>query len=508
MPRVLIPLRGRRVPFVTLTVWLSVVALSAHAQDRTAPSDLGDILLKKGIITPEELQQAREEERQKHAADESRLDALLAKLPKWLDTISLFGDMRNRVEGFYGNNYHAETRFRLRARVGLNANVSDEVSATVRLATGDPNDPISTNQTLSNTFNRKPFNLDWAYMTIKPGKTVGLEPGWGQIVIGKFNVQLAKESELIWDDDLSPEGASETLNLVERREGFFRSFRLNALQWEVNEASTNNDSYILGGQAVLDTAVGSTATWSASFADYNFEGMNRVARTFLSPFTGKASPNNCTAAQLTLDPSSSCYAANSSQNTSLANSNSVVLSGKDSAGNQEITGYVNGYNLINFGSELDFPNPVGLGIPAGVFGDLVYNTQANSHNTGFVIGLGIGKAGKDWYHDSLKNAGDWGTSYCWEWVEKDAVVSLFSYSDFQYQQVNQFHNVSQKGSSNVTGSILRFDYMLLPNFQLTVKSHFINALDSGIATATSGKPLGLIGNSTLTRLQLDALMKF
>ena len=475
---------------------------AAWAADAPSAKDLGDILLKKGVITEEELRQAREEEKQKEAAGESRLDALRAKLPKWLDTFSLFGDMRNRVEGFYGDNYHAQTRFRFRARVGMNANVSDEISATVRLATGDPNDPISTNQTYGNTFTRKPFNLDWAYMTIKPGKTFGLEPGWGQIVMGKFNVQLSRESELVWDDDLSPEGASETLNLVESRDGFFRSFRLNALQWEINEASTNNDSYVMGGQAALDTAVGSAATWSASFGDYSFQGMNRVARTFLSPYTGNASANNCTAAQLNKDPSSTCYAPNSSQNTSLANSNSVVLSSKDSAGNQKINGYVNGYNLINFGSELDFSNPVGLGIPAGVFGDVVYNTQANSHNSGVVIGLGVGKAGKDWYHDSLKNPGDWGASYCWEWVEKDAVVSLFSYSDFQYQQLK----TSQKGSTNITGGIVRFDYMLFPNFQLTARSHFMNALDPGIATTTNGNKL--VGNPTLTRMQLDMLLKF
>ena len=92
----------------------------------------------------------------------------------------------------------------------------------------------------------------------------------------------------------------------------------------------------------------------------------------------------------------------------------------------------------------------------------------------------------------------------WEWVEKDAVVSLFSYSDFVYQQPK----TKQNGSTNVTGSIIRFDYMLFPNLQLTAKSHFINALDPGIATSTAGKPLGLIGSSTLTRLQLDAVLKF
>jgi Putative porin len=463
-------------------VWFGAVVAATMVASAVHAKDLGDILVQKGLITEEELKQAREEDKQKAAAEESLRDAILAKIPKWLDKISLFGDLRNRVEGFYGNNFHARTRYRIRGRVGLNANITDEISGTVRLATGDANDPISTNQTLSNTFTRKPFNLDWLYMTIKPGATFGLEPGWGQIVLGKFGLPVVRTSELVWDDDLAPEGATETLNLVTSREGFFRSARLSALQWEVNETSNNNDSYILGGQAAIDTAIDSTATWSASFGDYSFQGMNRVARTYLSPSSG-------------------------SFNSALANSNDVVTNANNqiiaygrcnSAG--QCTGL--GFNIINFNSELNFSNPFGLGIPVGAFGDVAYNSEADGRNTGVVIGLGIGKAGKDWYHMGLKNPGDWGASYCWEWVEKDAVVSLFSYSDFVYQQPN----TSQSGSTNVTGSIIRFDYVLFPNFQLTAKSHFINALDPSIATTSNGKPL--VGNSSLTRLQLDAVLKF
>lgn len=456
--------------------WFSAVLVASMLAGAAQAKDLGDILLKKGLITEDDLKQAREEDKQKSAAEESRRDAILAKIPKWLDSMSLFGDLRNRYEGFYANELHARNRYRLRARVGVNANVSDEISATVRLASGDANDPISTNQTLSNTFTRKPVSLDWAYMTIKPGKTFGLAPGWGQIVAGKFGINVARESELVWDDDLSPEGATETLNLVEQREGFFRSFRINALQWTLDELSADKDPWIAGGQAVLDTAVGSTATWTASFADYNFINMNKVATKFLSQFNDAAGTK-----------------ANSNFNSSLANSNDVVKNGS------QVIGYKSGFNIINFGSELNFPNPVGLGIPAGVFGELAHNTQADGRNTGVALGVGVGKAGKDWYHNGLKNPGDWGVSYTWEWVEKDAVASLFSYSDIDYIQ----NKSTQKGSTNVTASIIRFDYELFPNFQLTAKSHFINALDRSISNA----PLAA-GNPTLTRLQLDAVLKF
>lgn len=43
-------------------------------------------MLKKGLITEEDLKQAREEDKQKAAAEESRRDAIVAKIPKWLDS--------------------------------------------------------------------------------------------------------------------------------------------------------------------------------------------------------------------------------------------------------------------------------------------------------------------------------------------------------------------------------------------------------------------------------------
>jgi len=163
-----------------------------------------------------------------------------------------------------------------------------------------------------------------------------------------------------------------------------------------------------------------------------------------------------------------------------------------------ITGYKYNFNILNATSELNFANPFGIGVPAGVFGDLAYNTQAAKRNLGFYVGAGIGKAGKGWYSNSMKNHGDWGASYTFARVEKDAVVSIFTYSDMQYGQAK----VTQSGSTNVIANIVRFDYMLFPNFQLTAKAHAINALD------TSESNAALSGNPTLLRTQFDATLRF
>ncbi len=70
---------GKRVlAFVAIAVTLCSATVSRAR-------DLGDILVEKGLITPEELRQAREEDKQKVAAEESRREMIVAKLPKWLD---------------------------------------------------------------------------------------------------------------------------------------------------------------------------------------------------------------------------------------------------------------------------------------------------------------------------------------------------------------------------------------------------------------------------------------
>lgn len=450
----------------SMVAFAAALAVLAAANVSRA-KDLGDILVQKGLITPEELRQAREEEKQKAAAEESRRDAIVAKLPGWLSMIQPFGDLRIRDEGFYANELIARNRARFRARLGLNITPSDEVGATFRITSGDPNDPISSNQTFNNVFTKKSVNFDQAYLTLRPGKTFNLEPGLVTVVGGKFGVNTYRVSEMLWDDDLSPEGATETVKIVDERDGFLRGLKASAIQWYVDEVSNSVDPNVIGGQVVADTAFDDSTKLTMAFADYSFQSVNEVAQKFLEK-------------------------TSSSFNSSLANSNRV-----SKFSNGKLSGFQSGFNLVNVNGELDFTNlPVVGG--AGVFGDYVYNTLADGKNQGVAIGFGIGKNVRDWYHDSLKNPGDWGFSYTFEWVEQDAVFSPFSYSDIDYVR----QTATQKGSSNVEANIVRFDYMLLPNFQLTAKAHFINVLDRGSANVK------LDGNDTLIRTQLDATLKF
>ncbi len=185
----------------------------------------------------------------------------------------------------------------------------------------------------------------------------------------------------------------------------------------------------------------------------------------------------------------------SSFNNQLANSNALT---HDADG--KITGYRSNFNIVNGGGEVNFADVIG-GYGAGLFGDVAYNTQADSDGTGFIVGAGFGKSGHGLVPQRPEEAGATGASRTpTSGSEQDAVPSLFSYSDIDYVSSLRRRRMAAPTSQ---ASILRFDYVLLPNFQLTAKSHFINALDrSAIGReASTATP-----RSSAT--QLDAVLKF
>jgi hypothetical protein len=454
---------GGRRPMLILSTAFALLTLATAGWTK----DLGDILVQKGLITPEELRQAREEDKQKSAAEESRRDAIVAKLPGWLSMITPFGDLRIRDEGFYAKDLIGRNRFRFRARVGLNINPNDEIGATFRVASGDPNDPISANQSFQNVFTKKSVNFDQAYLTLRPGKTFNLQPGIITVLAGKFGVPNYRVSEMVWDDDLSPEGFSESVAVVDNKDSVLRGLKINGYQWIIDEVANGGDPNMVGGQVVSDWAFTDDAEMTFAFADYSYQNVDQVARKFLEK-------------------------TSSSFNSSLANSNRV-----DHFSNAKISGFKSGFNIVNPNGEFNVTNVPVVG-GAGIFGDLAYNTLADSKALGFSVGFGFGHVVRDWYHDTLKNQGDWGFSYTFEHVEQDAVFSMFSMSDLDYVQ----QNATQKGSSNQESHIIRLDYMLLPSLQLTAKAEFINVLDRASANVT------LHGNDTLLRSQLDATLRF
>src|SRR5207237_3857969 len=191
-------------------------------------------------------------------AEEAKTAAAEAKkgvgLPDWTKRTTIFGDVRARHEGFYHQPHQktqvvtARNRERLRARLGVRVAFSDELSATIRGASDDPNNPISPNEDLGGNFTRKHFNLDWAYLTFAPGASFGIRPGAASITLGKFPNPIFRVGEMVFPDDLSPEGASETFQLLDKPMGALDQVKVHGLQWTFTAISHNDEGWMFGGQ--------------------------------------------------------------------------------------------------------------------------------------------------------------------------------------------------------------------------------------------------------------------
>ncbi len=94
-----------------------------------------------------------------------------------------------------GNRYN---RLRMRARLGVTANISPNVKVGIQIATGDDNSPISTNQKLAGGFTKRDIWLDKAYIELKP-------KDWIKTTIGRFDNPFTS-TELMFDEDLRFDG--------------------------------------------------------------------------------------------------------------------------------------------------------------------------------------------------------------------------------------------------------------------------------------------------------------
>ena len=90
----------------------------------------------------------------------------------------------------------------LRARIGMNVKLYDGVAATVRLATGADNSPVSTTQLLGGGLTKKNIWLDQAFIILTPAY-------WTTLNFGRAPNPYM-HTDLVFDDNLNFDGVSAT----------------------------------------------------------------------------------------------------------------------------------------------------------------------------------------------------------------------------------------------------------------------------------------------------------
>ncbi len=114
--------------------------------------------------------------------------------------------------------------FRLKMNFGFKY-LYDDFTFSGRISTGDADHPRSAYVNLGNTFSNKAIQIDKAYIKYH-------HDGW-TAWIGKNSINLWKTNEILWDDDVKPEGIGIHKNL--HFSGFYSpGFQINAGYFFVN----------------------------------------------------------------------------------------------------------------------------------------------------------------------------------------------------------------------------------------------------------------------------------
>ncbi len=324
--------------------------------------------------------------------EKAQAEAPRAELPdaaKWVERIKFSGDFRYRHEHIDAEEVgsvrwkNGRDRDRIRARLLMEAIVNDEWDVAFRLATGERdliidegeifNDPLSSNQTLTQEFSGKDWWIDLAFFHWHPENFKGLSVYGGKI---KNPFYKPGKTELIWDGDLNPEGIGAKYAVPL---GGADTIFVNGGGFWIDEESGGADTSLWGVQTYWKHDFGNPdyILGGVSYFDYgNIRGRQDIYGTLAG-------------------------------NTPLAGA-AVPRWGSD-------------FDLIElfaeYGTEI-------RGLPIAFFGDVVQNQSADtSRDTGWLVGTKFGDIESD-------EPGTWQARYNYRELEADAVLGAFTDSDF------------------------------------------------------------------------------
>jgi hypothetical protein len=248
------------------------------------------------------------------------------------------GDFRVRYEyTTTGNGSLKLGREVVRFRAGITYPVRDDITVRARLATGDPDDPNSTDVTLSSFVNDLTVSLDVASIE----NTRRRWAAYG----GKFFNPL-QYTELVWDGDVNPQGVAGKVMLGDATKALAT---LTGLYFIVDQQVNNLSSDMAGGQLTVAVPAGTKWKASASAAYYDYR-----IRSLSAAGAGDIRSNR-------LAPGGAAYLSD--------------------------------FDMLDLILALDYSG-LGERYPLRLVGDYVHNSGASDENTGYGVDAYVGRSAR------------------------------------------------------------------------------------------------------------------
>ncbi len=366
-------------------------------------------------------------------------------MPDWLSRISLFGDLRLRVQNDdldldpifcpagidacipdYVEINESGTRLgenktlnitanrlreRVRLRLGMQSNITEGITAVARLASGNAADPVSTNQTLGQSGSRFQVAIDQAYLKFNAGNK---SLPWMTILAGRTPNPFLS-TDLVWDADLNFDGLASTWRVGLAGQGARQAHTyLTVGAFPIQEvAISSKDKWLYAGQLGMDIPWADNGRFKLAASYYYFDNItgqrNTVSDSKLLDYTAPTwMQKGNTLFNIRLD---------------------------DDDDNSFLYALAAEYHVANLTATVDIPL-VGhkLMLTADYVRNLGYDenkvrilpeltTDGGEQIDGYQVELGAGTNGAG-------KRGDWRAYVTYKKLERDAVVDAYTDSDF------------------------------------------------------------------------------
>lgn len=388
-------------------------------------------------------------------------------LPDWLNRTRIYGSLQLREEGiFYSGsnqeNYYLNLnavnaaggiakvpgdgayldvndnrwRFRGAARLGVETDLSNSLTAGMRLSTGNTSDLVSPTQTLDGT---PPYSFGIDNLYLRLDERTEQKFPWLSVVGGRFNSPWFSPTNLIFHQQLTFNGVAATGRLgfgdgsADQSHAFFT---LAAMPIEEVELSSH-DKWLYGAQLGARLRFGDQQNLkiAAAFYDYqNVEGRENALNSNLLDYTAPQffrSGNSVFDIRNDTDPTTNLFA----------------LASK--------------FRLVNLAATYD--------IPIGAY-SLDFTADAVK-NVGFSSAEILARTGQDiaprvkgyqgeisFGSPSVLSAGAWRGLVGYRYLQRDAVIDAYTDSDFHYggTDARGYYLVGEVGVGNRVWMRLRY----------------------------------------------------